>query len=687
MPALLLELHCEEIPARMQRTAMEQLVAGITGGLQEARLEGGEVRSYVTPRRLALTIDAVPDVQPDLTVERKGPKTSAPEKAIEGFCKSVGLSREALEVRSIGKDDVYFAVTEQKGKPAIEALKEVIEPVLQGFHWPKSMRWGEHSRAWVRPLRSIACLLGNQVVPLQWEHLQASNTTFGHRFMAEGAITLATPEDYTASLEQAHVRADADARRALILKQAKALAEKERLTLKEDTGLLDEVTGLVEWPVALMGQFDAAYLRLPPEVLVLEMRHHQKYFALLDAQGTVTNRFITIANIEAPDGGEQIIAGNECVLKARLEDGAFYYEQDRKKPLEDWAEGLASMVFHKRLGTMQEKVERISPLAQSLAVFIPHANLTQVSRAADLCKADLVTGMVGEFPELQGVMGRYYALDQGEPNEVADAIRDHYKPAGRDDEVPQGAVAMALSLADKLDSLCGLFAAGEAPTGSKDPFALRRAALGVLRILRTHQLRIPLSLILPKASAPFKALQSSEETQVQIAAFLRDRLAVMLREEGMRHDVIDAVFADAEDDDTVRLVARVTALQAFLEGDEGAHVMAACKRASNILRKEEQKDKCTYDGDYDDDALQQTEETLLVKTLSVITPKVNDALEKEDYAEAMQHLAALRSPLDAFFEQVTVNAEAAEIRANRLQILAALRSLLRRVADFSQVEG
>lgn len=685
MADLLLELLSEEIPARMQLAAIEQLKTKLLAGLKDARLEHGDVAVFSTPRRLAIRVAGLPEKQPDMSVERKGPKVNAPEKAIEGFCKSVGLSKDALEVRTVGKDDVYFAASEQQGLSTLYALPEIIQPIITGFHWLKSMRWSDYNGHWVRPLRSIMCLLDEQIVTVAWEHIRAGNITQGHRFMADGEVMIERPYEYEDTLGIHHVMANREARKALILEQSEKLAASEGLRLKQDHGLLEEVTGLVEHPVAVMGEFDADYLNLPPEVLVLEMRYHQKYFALENADRSLANRFITIANIAAVDGGASIRKGNERVLRARLDDGVFYWDQDRKKTLDAWADGLQSMIFHKALGSVADKVGRIVPLATFLAVFVPHSNLTHVERAATLCKADLTTGMVGEFPELQGVMGRYYAVAQGEEQDVADAIRDHYKPAGASDDVPEQAAAIAVALADKLDSLVSLFAVGEAPTGSKDPFALRRAALGIIRIIREHELRIPLAGAIKKALGTVKA-DVKDGIESEVLRFFMDRLKVALKDDALRHDVIDAVCADG-DDDIVRLVARVKALQSFLASDDGVNIMAASKRASNILRKEEKQDAQVYDGHYKRGQCVQDEEQELADALQAAKPLVDKALKHEAYEEAMEAIAALRTPLDAFFDNVTVNADEAGLRENRLHILASVRAMLQRIADFSVLEG
>ena len=696
MTDLLLELFSEEIPARMQEAALEQLIRKLKAGLQEARLLHGEVKGYVTPRRLAVWVQELPAHQPDQTIERKGPKTSAPDAAIDGFCKSAGVTRDALEIRGAGKEATYYTTSEQKGLPTQSPLAEMIVAILNGFHWPKSMRWGEVDCAWVRPLRSILCVFGEEVVPLTWGQITAGNTTHGHRFMAPDPIVMTDAKEYETALEKAWVIADAGKRKARIRAEADALAASHGMRVRQDDKLLEEVTGLVEYPVPLMGTFDEAYLRLPPEVLVLEMRHHQKYFAVLDEAGEVTNRFITLANMQSKDGGAQITAGNERVIRARLEDGAFYFEQDRKKPLEEWGEGLHCMLFHKSLGTMAEKVTRISALSRYLSVFVAHADPSTVERAAALCKADLTTGMVGEFPELQGVMGRYYALAAGETEQVSDAVRDHYKPVGQGDEIPEAPDSVVIALVDKWDTLAGLFAAGEIPTGSKDPFALRRSALGILRIIRGHTLRLPLKHGIEHALRPFAARfdLAAQNTASQLYDFMMDRLKVALKEEGMRYDVVDAVFSGDHVDDVVGMTARGYALQTFLATAEGDHVLAAYKRASNILKKEEAKDGHRYEGNYDRDLIivemersGNTYERDLVRALAEVHESIKAPLQNEAFAEAMQLLGTLRIPLDAFFTHVMVNDENPAIRHNRLHILAAIRSLIHEIADFSAIEG
>ena len=697
MPDFLLEVFSEEIPARMQSAASEELASRISKALKEARLEGESIEKFVTPRRLAVRVTGLPEQQPDMSSERKGPKVGAPAGALDGFCRSVGLTVEQLEQRDIKGELFYFAVIEQKGQPTKAALSGIVEGALRDFPWPKSMRWGAHAMTWVRPLKNICCLLDSEVVPVSFGHLTSNNLTYGHRFLSGEAITLAHPNEYEDALSEAYVMADAGKRKANILHFAEAAAKREGLSLRHDDRLLEEVTGLVEWPAVFIGGFEQEYLDLPPEVLVLEMRHHQKYFALMGSaaapgEGAISNRFLLVANMPANDGGKAIVHGNQRVLKARLEDGKFYWNQDRQTPLAEWANKLDGMLFHAKLGSMAEKAARIQSLALGLNAYVK-ADAAKVSRAAQLAKADLVTGMVGEFPELQGVMGRYYATAQGEDAEVADAIRDHYKPAGAEDDVPTNKVAICVSLADKLDSLVGLFAAGEKPTGSKDPFALRRAALGIIRIVLENELRLPLMEALGNALSAYpagvleKSGQKKDALLSELLAFFADRLKVMLKDQGIRHDVITAIFEQGGEDDLVRLVARAKALQAFLASEDGANLLTAYKRASNIVAKEEKKDGQRYNADAQASLLQQDDEKALFNALATCRAAMQPAMQSEQYADAMKAVAALRAPVDVFFEKVTVNAEDAALRVNRLSLLSAIRSMLDMVASFEKIEG
>ncbi|MFW0778237.1 MAG: glycine--tRNA ligase subunit beta [Rickettsiales bacterium] len=677
MADLLLELFCEEIPARMQAAALSHMQKTLSGKL------GKSAEGFVTPRRVAIIIKDLPAKQPDISDELKGPKVGAPEQAINGFLKKTGLTLEQLEDRS----GVYFAKIEKKGEPTAELIKSAVEEMLAGFPWPKSMRWSDGDTAWVRPLHSILCIFDGAVVPVEFAGLTASNTTHGHRFLAPDKITVTSADTYAPALEKAFVIADREARKTAIAKQAQEVAAKNGLVLRKDEGLLEEVTGLVEWPVVLAGKIDKGFMDLPPEVLVSEMRAHQKYFALENDDGSFADTFLITANITASDDGKAIIHGNERVLRARLADGRFFWDQDKKKKLEDWAKGLESVTFHAKLGTTADKVARVEKLADQLVLHIESslrgANATKqsssgsprfarddVAQAAHLCKADLVTGMVGEFPELQGVMGRYYALEQGEPKEVADAIRDHYLPLGPSSDIPTQPVSICVALADKLDTLISMFAIDEKPTGSKDPFALRRAALGIIRIILENEIRLPL-----------KTFMNDE-----LLEFFHDRLIVQLKDSGIRHDVIKAVVADG-DDDLVRIVNRAKALQEFITTENGANLLAGYKRAANIVAIEEKKDKTSHSGTVDSKLLSEAPESALAKALEANSSKIESLFKGEDFAGMMGLLAELREPVDTFFDKIMVNDDNADIRINRLRLLASIRDTMNRVADFSKIEG
>ncbi|HEU5047806.1 MAG TPA: glycine--tRNA ligase subunit beta [Rickettsiales bacterium] len=670
MSDFLLELFSEEIPARMQSEAARHLAATFTDALKQAGIEHGKVKTFVTPRRLAVLAEGIPTIQPDITVEKKGPKTSAPQAALDGFLRKENLAVEQLEKRTVGKDEIYFAVVHQKGQPTATLLKSIIEKILAAFPWPKSMRWGSNPTRWVRPLHSILCILGNEIVPVEFAGFKAGNTTCSHRFLAPQTITINSPADYESALAKACVMADQEKRKAEIQKQAEALAASHKLKLKRDDGLLAEVTGLVEFPNLLLGNIDAQFMDLPPEVLTSEMRTHQKYFALLDSSGKLADKFLITSNMTTQDGGKAIVAGNERVLRARLADGRFFFDQDRKKILAQWAEGLKDVTFHAKIGTIADKVDRIRKLAVELIRFVPGADKAAVELAANLCKADLVTGMVGEFPELQGVMGRYYALHEKLPVIIADAIREHYLPLGPDSPVPHSPVSICIALADKLDTLISMFAAGEKPTGSKDPFALRRSALGIIRIILENNLRLPLKSLLNE----------------ELLAFFSDRLIVQLKEQGIRADIIKSVMAGG-DDDLVRVVARAKAIQDFLAAEDGANLLAAYKRAANILNIEEKKDNIRYNGSIKTALLQQDEEKKLSESLASTTPETLKWLEKEEFSQAMTVLSSLRSPVDRFFDAVMVNAEDKDLRANRLSLLSQIRITLDGIADFSLIEG
>ena len=673
MAELLLELLSEEIPARMQPRAREDLQRLMAAALKEAGLEFSSMAAYSTPRRLALVVEGLPEAQPDISEERRGPRADAPDKAVEGFLRSVGLTRDQLEEREEKKGTFLYAKVETKGRATAEVLGEVIPEIIRTFPWPKSQRWGAGSLRWVRPLQSVLCLLGGAVVSFEIDGLAAGKETQGHRFLAPEPFAVKNCQDYKAKLLKYKVVLDQMDRREAIHEEAKGLAERHRLELIDDPALLDEVTGLVEWPVALLGGFDDAFLELPPEVLTTAMRSHQKYFALRDPKtGTLAPSFITIANIKASDGGKAIAAGNERVLTARLSDAKFFWDQDLKTKLEDRLPALREIVFHEKLGTVAERVERIEKLAIHIAKeYIPDADVEQVRRAAKLSKADLVTEMVGEFPELQGLMGSYYAAAQGEAPEVAQAICEHYAPKGPDDACPTAPVSVAVALAEKLDTLIGFFAIDERPTGSKDPFALRRAALGVIRLIVENDLRVSLGKLADEA----------------LLAFFADRLKVQQREKGVPHDLIDAVFSLGGEDDLVRLLARVVALQEFLKTEDGANLLTGYRRAANIVRIEEKNDGRKYDGAVDAKLLREPQEKALYERLGAARGEMEAAVAVEDFADAMTALASLRAPVDSFFDAVTVNAPDAALRENRLNLLSEIRTVMRTVADFSKIEG
>ncbi len=687
MAELLLELFSEEIPARMQNRAAEDLKRLATDALKSAGLQFARADSYVTPRRLTLVVDGLPEKQPDVTEEKKGPRVGSPDQAIQGFLKGAGLtSLDQCEKREVGKAEFWFAVAEKKGRATAEVLSEILNDVIAKLPWPKSMRWATETVRWVRPLHSILCVFNGGVVNVSFGPVKAGNATRGHRFLAGGAITAKNFSEYKAKLRSAYVMLDAAERAEAILADAGAQAKTLGLTLKEDRGLLEEVAGLVEWPVPLIGSIDAAFMDLPPEAMTTTMRANQKYFALLNADGSLASKFVIVANMHTNDGGKAVIAGNERVLRARLSDARFFWDQDRKVPLAERVPALKDIVFHAKLGTVGAKVERIAALAVELCAFVPGADRDRVRSAAELCKADLVTGMVGEFPELQGIMGRYYALASKESFVVANAIAEHYAPKGPNDLCPTAPVSVAVALADKIDTLVGFFAVGEKPTGSGDPFALRRAALGVIRLVLENKLRLPLGRALGEAAKLYGKTADKFDGS-ELLSFFADRLKVALREKGVRHDLIDAVFSLGGEDDLVRLVARVEALGLFLKSDDGANLLVAYRRAANIVGIEEKKDKATYAGSVEESRLTVPEEKTLHRVLGVAKQGLELALDKEDFAGAMSVLASLRQPVDAFFDKVTVNADDKDVRTNRLRLLTTIRDTMNNVADFSKIEG
>jgi glycyl-tRNA synthetase beta chain len=814
MPELLLELLSEEIPARMQARAAEDLKRLVCEGLERAQLAYMRADEYVTPRRLALVVEGLPDRQPDVREERKGPRVGSPDAAIQGFLRASRLAEiDQAEIRDTEKGKFHFAVRIMAGLPIDRAIVSVLGDAIDNLPWPKSMRWRDTDFRWVRPLQNVLAMVDNREIifecdlirtpdtvvnPRHGENtLKANNRTIGHRFLAPDWFEVRNFADYKEKLRAAKVIVDQSERRARILDEARRLAAAEGLRLREDEALLDEVTGLVEWPVIMLGRIDPAFMEVPPEVLVSAMRRHQKYFSLLNADGKLAPWFVLVANTEATDGGKAIVAGNERVLRARLSDAKFFWDEDRKRSLESRVPKLAERVFHAKLGSDLARAERLAAFARVLARFCD-ADPDMAKRAARLCKADLTTAMVGEFPELQGLMGSYYALHDGEPADVAQAIAEHYAPQGPSDHCPTAPVSVAVALADKIDTLTGFFAIGEQPTGSKDPFALRRAALGVLRIIIENRVRLNLrpsflevyfayveqidsevceelfylferhgldlnrlrelvygtflSSLLDRdhfvsnflnyaheASEPnftdpmiqafserlenrltlielahgprLDALygQSDEQTlketlegylsvkdQIRafaepladdLLAFFADRLKVHLREQGVRHDLIAAVFAGGAEDDIVRLLARVDALRDFLDTEDGANLLVAYRRASNIVRIEENNDGTIYDGEADESLLEQQQEIELYRGLAEARARIAEALSGERFGDAMVSLAGLRAPVDAFFDHVTVNCANSHLRVNRLRLLSQIRSALGGVADFSQIEG
>ncbi|WP_366655966.1 glycine--tRNA ligase subunit beta [Fodinicurvata sp. EGI_FJ10296] len=694
MAEFFLEILSEEIPARMQARAADELRRLFAAALTDAGLPHDGGTAHVTPRRLALSIGGMPIRQDDRVEERKGPKVDAPEKAVEGFLRATGLTLDQCEQRETPKGNIWYAVIQKPGRPTAEVLTQTISTVLSGFGWPKSMRWGDRPFRWVRPLRQIVALFDGVVLDGGFEpdartRFAFGDTTVGHRFMAPGPITVTGMADYAAQLLDAKVVLDRDDRKRLIEDGARARAAEAGLTLRDDPGLIDEVAGLVEWPVALLGHFDTAFLDVPPEVLTTSMRTHQRYFALERPDGTLAPNFVVIANIEAADGGKAVVEGNQRVLQARLSDAKFFWDQDRKSPLASRVPKLSEVTFHARLGTMAEKVDRMVALAGTLAPLLG-CPIDQATRAATLAKADLVTGMVGEFPELQGIIGGYYATAEHEDAAVAAAIGGHYAPLGPNDQCPDDPVTAAVALADKLDTLVGFFGIDEKPTGSRDPYALRRAALGIIRITVENGYRLSLSSLFDEAASLYgHHVEAGPDLKTELLAFFADRLKVVLRDSGVRHDLIDAVFAAATEDDLVRLLARVRALESFLKTDDGANLLVAYRRAANIVRIEAKKDGQRAE-DYapvEPEMLTDAAETTLHAAIMATDEQIGPLTAQDRFEDAMTVFAGLRGPVDAFFDTVTVNAEDGAIRRNRLALLQAMVTTMDRVATFSRIEG
>jgi glycyl-tRNA synthetase beta chain len=744
MGELLLELLSEEIPARMQRRAIEDLAGLIRDKLAAAEIPAAALRGYVTPRRLTIIADGIPERQPDRSEERRGPRVGAPPQALDGFLRSTGLaSVEQCEVRDTGRGEFYFAIVQHAGRPSAEVLPALLQAAIAELPWPKSMRFPAAPLRWVRPLTSVLCLFkpapaeaGGEVLPLSLGEVPVGRTTCGHRFLSPGEIAVDNAAAYLERLDAAYVILDQDRRRDIIAADLDRLAHSEGLTIKPDPGLLDEVTGLVEFPVVLIGTIDDASMELPPEVLATAMRTHQKYFSCLKpelapakAGGSLAPRFLFVANNLTPDDGKTIVAGNERVLRARLADARFFWDQDRKIRLEDRVEALKGRVYYEKLGSVYDKAERMEKLAEFLVQHVPGADAERTRRAALLAKADLSTGMVGEFPELQGVMGRYYALHDGEDPRVADAIAEHYKPLGPNDTCPTAPDSIVVALADKIDALAAFFAIGEKPTGSRDPFALRRAAQGIIRLSLEDELRISLRKAFSQALRPSwpgltrPSTWFSEErehvdariksghdedlsaeirdnlTVASLIDFLFDRLRVHVREQGISHDLIAAAWNprrnefepvspdQQREDDLTRFIRRVRALQNLLRTDDGSNLLVAYRRASNIVDIEERRDGRLYNDPVDTTRFQQDEEERLYRFLIDASTALDTYLGHEEFDAAMRRLATLRGPVDEFFDKVTVNVDEPELRQNRLRLLSRIRAVMNQVADFSQIEG
>jgi glycyl-tRNA synthetase beta chain (EC 6.1.1.14) len=712
MPDLLIELFSEEIPARMQPKAREDLKKLITDGVVEAGLTYASAGAFSTPRRLTLTVEGLTANSPTLREERKGPRTDAPEKAIEGFLRSTGLTMDQLETRDDKKGQVYFAVIEKPGRPATEIVAEVLEKTIRNFPWPKSMRWGEGALRWVRPLHSILAILSDEagatIVPLDVDGITAGDATRGHRFMAPDTIQVGGFESYAKQLKAAKVMLDPAEREAAIWHDAEQMAFAKGWEVVPDKGLLAEVAGLVEWPVTLMGEIDAQFLDLPPEVLQTSMKEHQKFFSVKNPKTGRIEGFVTVANRETADHGATILAGNQKVLSARLSDAKFFWENDLRTVaahgLEGMGAGLDAVTFHNKLGSQGDRIRRIEALAREIAPLVG-ASPDLAAEAARVAKSDLRSEMVYEFPELQGVMGRYYAQKAGLRDAVADACRDHYAPLGPSDDVPSEPVSVAVALADKIDTLTGFWAIDEKPTGSKDPFALRRAALGVIRLVLGNGLRVPLSEVFETRigwlldylynwqSAQFgdverdAVLAHAGPAAADLLSFFHDRLKVHLRDAGIRHDVIDAVLAMPGSDDLTLVVKRAEALSETLKTDDGENLIQGFKRANNILTQAEEKDGVEYSFGADVKFAEIEEEKALFAALDAAEAKIAPAMEAEDFAAAMSAMASLRAPIDAFFEAVQINAESEVIRRNRLNLLSRIRQICLDVADLTKIEG
>lgn len=678
MAEFLLEIFSEEIPARMQEKAAADLARLVTTKLTEAALEHSGVTSYVTARRLTLHIAELSTEQADVCEERRGPRADAPDQAIEGFLRGAGVSRSDLVEREDKKGTFLYAVIDKKGRVAADVISEFMPDIIKNFPWPKSQRWGAGSLRWVRPMHSILCIHGGKVVDFEVDGIKSGNVTRGHRFMAPAEISVGSFDDYNQGLKNAYVMIDRSDRIDTIEKDAAKLASDAGLEIVADKALLGEVAGLAEYPVTMIGTYDKNFLGVPPEALTSAMRTHQKYFSIKDKKGKLANKFIFVSNMKTNDSGAKIIDGNERVLRARLSDTKFFWDQDLKSTLADHLPALDEIVFHAKLGTVGERVKRLEALSSHIAGLIG-ADREKSTLAARLSKSDLVTGMVDECPELQGLMGKYFALAEGLDGEVADAIADHYSPKGPSDACPSAPVSVAVALAEKVDTLVGFFAIDEKPTGSKDPFALRRASLGIIRLITENNVRINLADVITHSSKTYEM----DFDQDELLSFFWDRLKVYAKDKNIRHDIIGAEFTW----DFVKLLAKADALQKFISTDDGENLLAGYKRAANILRAEEKKDGKSFDGDVSQADLSMSEEKELFASLQDVAEKAIAAVETEKFALAMTELSGLRAPIDAFFDKVTVNSDVGSERENRLKILSQIRSTMNMVVDFSKIEG
>ena len=697
MPDLLIELFSEEIPARMQARAREDLKSLVTNGLVEAGLTYASAGAFSTPRRLTLAIEGLSPQSQPVREERKGPAATAPQAAIEGFLRATGLTLDQLERRADKKGETLYAIVEKPGRPAADIIAEVLEATIRTFPWPKSMRWGAGTLRWVRPLQSILCLMsdesGSTIVPLTVDGITAANTTEGHRFLSPGRFAVTGFDDYAVKLKRAHVVLDSAEREAAIWQGAQNLAFAAGLELVEDKGLLAEVAGLVEWPVPLMGRIADDFLHLPPEVLQTSMKEHQKFFSVKNPKTGRIEAFVTVANTQPADHGATILKGNQKVLAARLSDARFFYDNDLRvakadpesKPMGEWLDGLKSVTFHNKLGSQADRIARIAALAREIAPLVG-ADASLAEQAANLAKADLRSAMVGEFPELQGLMGMYYARAAGLPDAVALAARDHWKPKGEGDTVPTDPVSVAVALADKIDTLTGFWAIDEKPTGSKDPFALRRAALGVIRLVLGNGVKGSIFTLLRQGLSLNAAADSVTPAQ-DLLSFFHDRLKVFLKDQGIRHDVIDACLAMPGNDDLTLLVNRATALAAFLKTEDGPNLLQGYKRANTILSQAEAKDGVEYSFGADIKFAETDEERALFTALDQAEAAITPAMTAEDFPAAMQAMAKLRAPIDAFFTAVQVNADNQIVRRNRLNLLHRIRAICSGVADLTKIEG